>query len=459
MNADDCIFRNPAGYPIGIDIGKCAEFVTQKYNIITLLPCKKYETMLYYNDGMYVDGAYPLVRQLLENEFGTKKNHEGKELLNIRRKEEIIDKVVSRTYREMYQQLSPIRIPTFDHDINVINLCNGLYNFQTGEFSEHSSKYLSRCQVAVEYNPETDCSTILEILADVLKPSDIDKYIEFLAYCFYRDYNIIQKCMILLGPAGSGKSQLTALPRNLIGNWNTTCVTLQMLGGNIPDQYATAKLYNKLINIVGDMDNTYIREVGKFKMMTSGEDLIPARYIYGSPFEFENYAKMMGSANELPPVNDRSDGFYRRCEILECRNKFSSDGDKFDRLIALEDPQELSGLFNLCMEKLPNLIERRKFTNSMSIEEARRLYRRSSNTIEVFLDECVRDHEGSFISKEELFRTYCRYAKENGLAHCSNKISFGRALKKIGFEAKMGYRMWHGERAYCWLDVEVRMMD
>ena len=37
----------------------------------------------------------------------------------------------------------------FDKDLNIINMKNGLYNIQTGEFREHSPDYLSMIQIPV----------------------------------------------------------------------------------------------------------------------------------------------------------------------------------------------------------------------------------------------------------------------------------------------------------------------
>ena len=40
---------------------------------------------------------------------------------------------------------------------------------------------------------------------------------------------------------------------------------------------------------------------------------------YGQPFELESYATQIFCANELPPVNDRTDGFSRRLNIIPYR--------------------------------------------------------------------------------------------------------------------------------------------
>ena len=134
--------------------------------------------------------------------------------------------------------------------------------------------------------------------------------------------------------------------KNVVGADNCSSVTFQDLGGRTASRFATSKLLGKLVNIAGDLDSTQIPEIGKFKMLTSGADMIGAEFKGKDGFEFVNFSKIVYSANELPFVRDRSEAFYRRVEALECPNKFKASDGKLDRLAAISDPSELSGLFN-----------------------------------------------------------------------------------------------------------------
>jgi len=454
MTPLECVEMTEDFTPIRLSVTNCVDLLIDMYNFVTVLPENR---LMYYNDGVYQFGGEELAEKFLDHHFGKITNIKGKEILNKHTMSEIMAKLKARTYTEQYLQLSPVRIPTFDSDLSIINMCNGLYNWRTGEFTAHTPRYKSRIQIPVMYDPNADCPTLCEIVEDVLAPKDREKYYEFLAYCLYRAYPI-QKCMIFFGPAGTGKSQLLDLIQNFVGFWNTTSVSIQDLGGRRPDPYATAKLYNKLVNIAGDLDSTTVPEVGKFKMLTSGSDLIPARMIYGKPFEFNNFAKMLMSANELPEVNDRSDGFYRRLEIIQFGKRFDpSDANKFERLRALNDPEELSGLFNLVIEKLPRLLERKSFTNSMSIDEVRRLYQRASNPLESFLVDCVEEADGEFISKQRFYELYVEYCRKNNLAYIQNVIAFGIALRKYWADKKSVLRTYEGKVRPCWMNVRVRL--
>jgi putative DNA primase/helicase len=387
----------------------------------------------------------------------------GFTLLDKKGTEEILVKLQNRTYVEQYAQLSPTKIPNFDQDLSIINMENGLYNWKTEEFTGHSSEYLSRIQIATRYDPNADDPTIREINKDILGSRDYPKFMEFLAYCMYRGYDI-QKMMLLFGPGGTGKSVLLSEIKNLIGAWNCTTVTFQDLGGKTLDRYATAKLYNKLVNIAGDLDTTYVSEVGRFKMLLSGDDPIAARFPYGKPFTFESIAKTIMSANDLPPINDKSDGFYRRMEIIQCLNRFKASDGKFARLQAISDPEELSGLFNEAISYLPSLLERKEFTNAMTIEQAKKLYKRASNTVEIFCNDCIdTNFDKELISKEDLYKTYKRYCVKYKLPHIDNDIAFGRALKKVmgwtGSTKNEDHCNYNGVRKHCWVGIRVTFIE
>ena len=454
----DCVIKDTHGIPYKIDQSLAADWLKYNLHIKNLLP---ESTMLMYNSGVYVEMGEQLARSLLEDAFGKMLNYKDNPILNKRVKAEIIEKLKDRTYIEQYITLSPVEIPTFDTDLNVVNMENGLYNWRTGEFTPHNPDYLSRIQIAVQYNPSADFPHIREILQDILNPKDYAKFIEFLGYCIYRGYDI-QKALILFGPASSGKSVLMDLIINMLGSWNCTTVTMQNLGGKTADRYSTAKLYGKLANVAGDLDNTEIPEIGIFKMLTSGKDRINARFPYGQPFDFKNFAKLVMSANELPCVNDRSNGFYRRIEIIQCLRKFKPGEVDADRLKYISDPTELSGLFNAAMAVLPDLLERRDFTNAITVDDAKELYRRASDPVEIFCVDCIDTNFGhDYISKEALYETYVRYCEKYKLAYLDNAIAFGRAFKKVmgwssGTTSWEKRKVYNGAEKNCWVGFRVK---
>ncbi len=465
LTPDDCIAKKKkvdpdtnevVMVPVGLDVDKVADFIIQETHMVTILPEDK---MMYYNGGMYRYGGDALVDDIMGAAFGRYKDAKGKRFLNINLKKEGQSTVRERTYHEAYVQTSPTRIPFFDADLDIINVSNGLYNWRTGEFKQHTPEYPSMIQIPVEYIPGAECPTLEEIIADILKPEDVVKWYEWMAYCLYRAYPI-QKAMVLFGPASTGKSQLLDMLTNMIGQDNMAPVSLQDLGGKRPDPYATAQLYGKLLSNVGDLDASAIPETGKFKMITSGADMIKARDIYSKPFSFVNFAKLIMSANELPYINDRSNGFYRRIEIIDCLNIFTAkDKVKSARLKSISDPGELSGLLNKVMTYLPDLLNRKDFSGSKTVNSVKETYTRRSNPIEQFAVDCMKEKVGSYVAKEDLYALYLKYCDELHIPYENNR-SFGRQVKRIMGWTKSDEKQKSigGAIKWCWMDIDARLV-
>ncbi len=431
----ECCIEREHGFPSEMNIINTVEWIREKYHIVTLLPT---ESIYTYHDGVYTrDGdQFPYI--VLEKSFGNMRNLHNKGILSEKMKDVIVRKLKHQTYIEPYTELSPTKVPFFDKDLDTINMCNGLYNWRTGEFTEHTYKYPSQIQVAVKYDAKARCPTLDEIIKDVLKPSDVKRFYEAFAYSFYRAY-LIQHFFLLFGEAGTGKSQLLDMLQNVVGSWNISHVTFEDLGGRNKNRFSPIKMFGKLLNVAGDLDATYIPEVGKVKMLCSGTDEIEGERKYiQDEFSFVNFAKTWYSANKLPEINEESDGFYRRANPFVCDVRFDIGGGKSERLNAIKDPYELSGLFNEAIGYLPDLLERKKFTGQLEVREVKALYKRSSNTIEEFLVERVEAQEGSFIFKPVLFDEYKKYCKKYKLAKLGNIYAFGKALRKAGFNYKDG---------------------
>lgn len=450
-----CIITDHKDNPIKLDIPRTAEWLKAKLSLKTNVADG---TILMYHEGRYEPTGNQMIDYVLESSFGSYTNIKDNPILTNRVVEEIKGKIRRSTYVETYQQTSPCLIPTFDADLDIINMSNGYYNWRTGTFTRHQPGYLSRIQVATAYDPRATCPTLDEIIRDILHSHDVPKFYEFVGYCFYRSY-VIQKCMLFYGPAGTGKSQLLNMIKNAVGADNCASVTFQDLGGRTASRFATSKLLGKLVNVAGDLDSTSVPEIGKFKMLTSGSDMIGAEFKGKDGFEFTNFSKIIYSGNEMPLVRDKSEAFYRRVEALECPNKFKASDGKLERLSAISDPQELSGLFNKSIGMLPDLLDRGDFTNAMTVAEAKYVYQRSSNTLEVFCDECLQDEMGAYVLKGDMYRAYKSYCIENKLAYIDTQNAFGRAIKKVmGWtKADEGFRPDHrtGKSQRAWLNTRL----
>ena len=113
---------------------------------------------------------------------------------------------------------------------------------------------------------------------------------------------------MLLGGGGQGKSVFLKVLGEILGRANISAASLQTI---IDNRFGTAELYGRLANIAGDIPDMALSNAENFKRAT-GDDLVWAERKNKDPFNFWNRAKLIFSANQLPPTNDKTIGFMRR---------------------------------------------------------------------------------------------------------------------------------------------------
>jgi putative DNA primase/helicase len=349
----------------------------------------------------------------------------------------------------------------FDGNLDLINMNNGLYNWREKKLYKHSPKYWSRIQIPVNYDPEGRCSKISTVFARVMEPEDVTKFLEFAGYCLFRLYPV-QKVFILLGPGRTGKSYVLDILRQFIGDANSCSVSLTNLSNN---RFAGADLYGKLLDVVNEMDSGQLLSSDLFKQITGGsKDPIRAERKYEHSFNFINFAKLVFATNKLPKTCDDTTGFYRRFEILRCDHVFTADEYDAETLDHLTDPDELSGFFNEVIGRLPDLLERRSFTNEMSPDDIKEIWEENAEPIVDFADRFIDAHAPEFVvTKEELHRLFLEYCKIVGTTEAEWTIRrFNSALKQIMPEFKnvvhdKTYRPQAGKPCKVWYDTRFKL--
>jgi P4 family phage/plasmid primase-like protien len=292
-----------------------------------------------------------------------------------------IDEAINRVKDWTYVDRSK-----FDSDNNIINVKNGLLNIHTLEFTKHSPTHLSTMQLPVKYDPNTKCPKILKFVREIL-PGDIRVVLQLIGYCLLRN-NKYEKAFIFFGQGSNGKSTLIHLIEHFLGftdlHRNVSHVSLQYLA---TIRFMPAELYGKLANVYADLGNKKISSEhwGKIKGIISG-DGITAERKGQHPFDFKPYAKLIYSCNEIPELPDNTFATWRRLILIEFGNVFEENKDTnlINKLIAEE---EMSGLLNLALQNLRQLIRDNEFDYTKDIETVRRMYEQNSNTMVQFMQE------------------------------------------------------------------------
>lgn len=300
----------------------------------------------------------------------------------------------------------------------IINLKNGLYNVLEDTLSEHHSDYYSTVQLNVNYDKNATCHRFIEFLKQVTG-GDMDQVAliqEILGY-FLIPINSAQKCFVIVGAAGAGKSVLLrVLNEILLGRQNVSNVSWQALN----ERFKTAELFGKLANIFADLPTKYIDDNGIFKALV-GEDYLTVEKKNRNPFSFQSTARLLFSCNSIPKnYGDRSEGFYRRLIILRFNNPVSQD--KRDPNLIDKLYIEADGIFLFALEGLKRLMKNHYVFSETDVNRNElQQYREDSDSVLSFAREYCCIDENSSEGSTTLFNTYKSYCEECGMKAYSQR--------------------------------------
>jgi putative DNA primase/helicase len=333
-----------------------------------------------------------------------------------------------------------------DASHNLINLQNGVYNLDDGQLLPHRPEFYMTTQLPFEYDQYARTSMWqLYLLSTFTKPEsheydpELTTFLqEAVGYSLTTsvDQHVIFLCY---GEGANGKGVLFYVIEKLGGS-SAVPLDLNQLHR---ERYQLADLAGKKIALCSEVSSTKnLVEDAPVKSLVSG-DTMRVRQIYGEPFTLYPSAKLWWAMNELPPVADTSEGFWRRIRVLPFNQQFDDKSQIKDLKEQLG--QELPGIFNWAMAGLKRLRVQGKFTDPAQIRGITSQYRKESNPVALFVEEmCLPDKEHpdpkAEIQSSKLYADYKEWCKTNTFQPHSSK-NFKHEMQRLGFR--------HGKGQLC----------
>lgn len=153
----------------------------------------------------------------------------------------------------------------------------------------------------------------------------------------------LQRALLVVGLAGSGKSSLLDLFR--------LCFPPEAIGGvsiqAMEERFGTGSLVGKRINLMYDMESDMIMETSRFKAVVCGEPRdTEMKGIQGKNHKIT--AAHVFACNNMPPVRRATDGIWRRFICLRCDNVLSEEEKDIE--LSSKMATEISSLVCLALE-------------------------------------------------------------------------------------------------------------
>ena len=324
----------------------------------------------------------------------------------------------SNTYfrKEVYNYLLLIaQNRKINRESGIINFKNGLYSLKNKKLYEHTPDFFSINQISTNLNLQAPKVQAVENVLEKLSSGNSKRkqtILEMIGYSMTTSTKL-QKAFILYGPtARNGKSTLINIITELIGSENVGTVPFREMSKN---KFAGAGIKGKLLNVGSEMTEEFIEDVSNFKTYITGDE-VEIEEKFKPRQKIRPYAKFIFNANELPRVADKTDGFYRRLQIIPLEYSFTNKDAKNFNFNELITKEALEYLAKTSLEAYLNMGE--TFSNHGESQKEVDKYKVNSNSVLTFIND--EEYIYSIINKtskvrnaSEVYAWYKQYCKEN----------------------------------------------
>lgn len=257
-----------------------------------------------------------------------------------------------------------------------------------------------------------------------------------------------QVILMVHGPGATGKSTFIAAVMTVLGDYAATADFATFLkkdrvsGGPSDDvaNLAGARLVSSV-----EVDDGKQLAQALVKQLTGG-DVIRARHLYSSSFEFRPQFALWLVCNHAPVVAQGDDALWRRILRMPFENVIPPEKRDNQLKSVLTDPEAaaravLAWAVKGCVEWY-----RHGLQVPDAVRQATASYKAKSNPVADFIaDECVLNPI-AYTTVADLRQAYASWCVENGEKNVLNRNQFTAAIRELGCTpgVRSGNRIWTG---------------
>lgn len=331
----------------------------------------------------------------------------------------------------------------FDRNDFLLNCKNGVVDLKSGILIPHNKNLLLNKMVDANYDKDATCDRFLQFMNEVFEGKQ--EIIEYLQKAF--GYSLTGSCreqimFILTGDGANGKSVLLQIINEIIGDYAAVSNPELLLDKKTQSNNLSevARLKGIRFDVVNELKmGDKLNESG-VKDITSGNNKIVARFLYGNEFEFYFKAKIWLATNYDPKIVGVDNGIWRRIVKIPCNRIFKENEQDKDLInkLRLEKDGILNWLIQGCQKWQKEGLQLPK-----SLQEEKDAYRKDSDIIQLWMEECCDVNDKAYDSTTNLFDSFKDYCIKNNEFIMSNTL-FGRNMGKKFNKTRMSgsYVYW-----------------
>jgi len=329
----------------------------------------------------------------------------------------------------------------------LLGVRNGVVDLRSKRLLPNEPDYFITRYCAADFDPNAQCPTWLQFLDDVFigDRATIDAVQLLLGYTLtgYSREEIMIFCVVF---GANGKSIFGNVVSAIMGEYSRAAPASLLTARRSDDHGARNDLAMldgaRLVSINELQGGTHLDE--QVVKQLAGREPISARFLHKEFFTYEPRFTPWVRTNHKPIVKGDDDGIWRRLVVLPFRRTFAPH----ERDPHLEGKllKERDGILAWMVEGAHRYLrEGLKLSPAMKREQTQ--YRKASDMLGEFLDECTEAALGARVEQQPLFTSWQDWCKDNGVQPGSKK-TFTERLNERGYPAQQsnGKRYYQGLR-------------
>lgn len=320
-------------------------------------------------------------------------------------------------------------------------------------------KILTTCGYPLPEREEKEIERAKEFVLSIVEEKAFESYMSMIACSFYGDPNLNQKVFIHTGSGGNGKSLMTVLLQETLGDYGEVLPIEQLTKDSRGRDEANSALaamrgkrYAQFVEPEDDRDTTL--KVARVKELT-GESKIKVRGLFKEATDLFITFTINIFCNEKVKMSKFDGGLERRLAVFPYEFRFVDEPDEQDPYQKKKNP-ELGGIIKRDKAFQHGFLylvldhwrkNKGLFISNDSVKEANKEYMRENNKVVSWLEQNYRASE-NWIRMKDVYADYSSCPNNEKLT-ITSFTSFISSLGHKTQEDKSNGRKVYLERIHC----------
>lgn len=328
---------------------------------------------------------------------------------------------------------------------NYIRFKNGILDINTLKLVPANGELMLLNEIPHNWEPGARSKLVDETFARIAQGDEavIANLWEMFGLSMYRGHDV-SRMILLQGSGANGKSTLLDMLKCLLGSENYFSLPIHKLG----EKFQLVPAMGKLALIGDDIAKDFVNDetCSIMKKFVTGET-VSDQYKGGSTFQFEPYATLIYSCNEIPRFADATFGVERRLHPVPLSARFLPGEKGFDphlkQKLCQEDCIEYAILKSI--EALRECCKRMMLTSNKLTDEMRSGIIKESDCVRAFIESYKISYR-SFVglTNGEVYSDFERWCASNderavSMATFSKRLCSYENLRSVSSNGKRRY--------------------